>query len=221
MIFPESSSIRKCSLLPPPILYLTFALRPFGSVWASASVVNTCTTSSPKGNVVTRTSLKFSFAKNHPSKHQYRIRSRIKSSGPSCLKLMTSLVNVTLKFQTYYTQHCHFFAKKMWGAFAAKNISTLDCSHTRRLNESLTNDFVKLTMLWTTGPWLLRTYSSRSMSTVAHTEIVPQILFDCFEVLWPVNTTKVMSSQSVNLSTLFLGRPPKQLNSTKCQYFHQ
>ena len=49
----------------------------------------------------------------------------------------------------------------MWGAFAvqklltffsAKNISTLDFRRTRRLNESLTNDFVKLTMLWTTGP---------------------------------------------------------------------
>ena len=36
--------------------------------------------------------------------------------------------------------------------FSAKNISTLDFRHTRRLNESLTNDFVKLTMLWTTGP---------------------------------------------------------------------
>ena len=47
----------------------------------------------------------------------------------------------------------------MWGAFAkaphifsAKNISTPDFRRTRRLNESLTNDFVKLTMLWTTGP---------------------------------------------------------------------
>ena len=45
----------------------------------------------------------------------------------------------------------------MWGAFAvfsAKNISRLDFRRTRRLNESLTNDFVKLTMLWTTGPWM-------------------------------------------------------------------
>ena len=40
----------------------------------------------------------------------------------------------------------------MWGA---KNISTLDFRRTRRLNESLTNDFVKPTMLWTTGPWCL------------------------------------------------------------------
>ena len=35
----------------------------------------------------------------------------------------------------------------------------------------------------------------------------------------PVNTIKVMSSQSVNLSTLFLGRLPEWLTSTKCLYF--
>ena len=41
--------------------------------------------------------------------------------------------------------------------FSAKNISTLDFRRTRRLNESLTNDFVKLTMLWTSGPCYLPT----------------------------------------------------------------
>ena len=40
--------------------------------------------------------------------------------------------------------------------FSAKNISTLDFRRTRRLNESLTNDFVKLMMLWTTGPRMFR-----------------------------------------------------------------
>ena len=61
----------------------------------------------------------------------------------------------------------------MWGAFlifSAKNISTLDFRHTRRLNESLTNDFVKLTMLWTTGPlclkvlWVNKDYYGKSIS---------------------------------------------------------
>ena len=37
----------------------------------------------------------------------------------------------------------------------------------------------------------------------------------------PVNIIMVMSSQSVNISTLFLGRLPKQLTSTKCPYFWQ
>ena len=57
-----------------------------------------------------------------------------------------------------YLKTLPFFAEKMWAVqklltfFSAKNISTLDFRRTRRLNESLTNDFVKLTMLWTTGP---------------------------------------------------------------------
>ena len=34
-------------------------------------------------------------------------------SGPSCSKLTTSLVNVSLKFQTLITQiHCYFLLKK-------------------------------------------------------------------------------------------------------------
>ena len=45
-----------------------------------------------------------------------------------------------------------FCSAKAPHIFSAKNISTLDFRRTRRLNESLTNDFVKLTMLWTTGP---------------------------------------------------------------------
>ena len=59
-----------------------------------------------------------------------------------------------------YIKTLPFFAEKMWGAkaphiFSAKNISTLDFRRTRRLNESLTNDFIKLPMLWTTGPRIL------------------------------------------------------------------
>ena len=67
----------------------------------------------------------------------------------------------------------------MWGDFAphifsSKNISTLDFRRTRILNESLTNDFVKLTMLWTTGPWFtLIVYSSYS----AGEEKYPYFLF--------------------------------------------
>ena len=45
-----------------------------------------------------------------------------------------------------------FSSAKAPHIFSAKNISTLDFRRTRKLNESLTNDFVKLTMLWTTGP---------------------------------------------------------------------
>ena len=37
----------------------------------------------------------------------------------------------------------------------------------------------------------------------------------------PVKTIKVMSSRSVNISTLFPGRLPKSLTSIKCKYFCQ
>ena len=40
-------------------------------------------------------------------------------------------------------------------------------------------------------------------------------------VFFPDNTIMVMSNQSVNLSTLFLGRLPKRLASTKGPYFYQ
>ena len=33
-------------------------------------------------------------------------------SGPSCSKLTTSLVNVSLKFQTLLSEICHFFLLK-------------------------------------------------------------------------------------------------------------
>ena len=41
------------------------------------------------------------------------IKRRISISGPSCSKLMTSLVNDSLKFQTLILQiHCYFLLKK-------------------------------------------------------------------------------------------------------------
>ena len=66
------------------------------------------------------------------------------TSGPSCSKLTTSLVNVTLKFQTYYHKNTVIFCRKKVRSFccakaplifSAKNISTLDFRCTRRLNE--------------------------------------------------------------------------------------
>ena len=44
----------------------------------------------------------------------------------------------------------------MWVAFAfAKNTSELDIALARTVNILPTNELVKLTMLWTTGPWLI------------------------------------------------------------------
>ena len=74
-------------------------------------------------------------------------------TGPSCSKLTTSL-KCRSNFKHIIHKNTAIFAKAPL-IFSAKNISTLDFRRTRRLNESLTNDFVKLTMLWTTGPWML------------------------------------------------------------------
>ena len=76
-----------------------------------------------------------------------------------------SLVNVSLKFWSLniikYGIYANIFAEKMWEAFAfakathifqQKNCE-LDIVLTRTVNILTTNELVKLTMLWTTGPY--------------------------------------------------------------------
>ena len=51
-----------------------------------------------------------------------------------------------------------FFAEKMWVAFAthifsAKNITILYIESAKIANEMTLNELVKLTTIWTTGPW--------------------------------------------------------------------
>ena len=52
-----------------------------------------------------------------------------------------------------------FFAEKMWVAFAvthifsAKSIRVLCIESTKKVNKMTLNELVKLTTLWTTGPW--------------------------------------------------------------------
>ena len=59
----------------------------------------------------------------------------------------------------------NIFAKKMWVAVAfakvthivfSKNTYAIDIVLTRTVNILATNELVKLTMLWTTGPWIVR-----------------------------------------------------------------
>ena len=59
--------------------------------------------------------------------------------GPSCSKLMTSLVNESLKFTPSDTQICWNFLLK-----SAKTVK-----------EMTLNELLKLTTLWTTGPSLI------------------------------------------------------------------
>ena len=53
-----------------------------------------------------------------------------------------------------------FFAEKMWVAFAlsAKNIKILYIESAKTVKEMTLNEIVKLTTLWTTGPWVFAGY---------------------------------------------------------------
>ena len=76
----------------------------------------------------------------------------------------TSLVNETLKFQTLIFQICQYFLSKkcekvlQWKSFSHffnKNITVFGYKVIKHLTSWPLNELVKLTMLWTTGPWSL------------------------------------------------------------------
>ena len=91
----------------------------------------------------------------------YRLKCRI--SGPGCSKLTTSLVNnVLLKFQRLISQICQYFLLKKCekllhckssSHFSTKTISLFGYKVLKHLTSWPLNELVKLTMLWTTGPW--------------------------------------------------------------------
>ena len=83
------------------------------------------------------------------------------NTGPSCSKLMTSLVNDHLKFISSDMQICwnfllknvsSFCRAKATHIFSAKKISILYIESAKTVNEMTLNELVKLTMLWTSGP---------------------------------------------------------------------
>ena len=71
--------------------------------------------------------------------------------GASCSKLTTSLVNVSLKFQTLLLQiHCYFLFKKCENPlhiFSTKNNSVFVTLADICITNLCLNDIVKLTML--------------------------------------------------------------------------
>ena len=86
-----------------------------------------------------------------------------RTSGPSCSKLTMSSVNVSLKLRLVNMAYTLIFCwkKNMWVAFAkATHIFfqqkylwiRLDTILTRTVHILVTNELVKLTMLWTTQP---------------------------------------------------------------------
>ena len=65
------------------------------------------------------------------------------STGPGCSKLTTSLVKVSLKFQTLISQICQYFllkknvrsfcSAKASHVFSTKNFSVFGCKHVKHL----------------------------------------------------------------------------------------
>ena len=81
--------------------------------------------------------------------------------GPGCSKLTTSLLNVTLKFETLISEICQYFLLKKWEQlcsakasliFFNKKISVYLYKVVKHLMSWSLNELVKLMMLWTTGP---------------------------------------------------------------------
>ena len=66
------------------------------------------------------------------------------TSGPSCSKLTTSLVNDSLKFTSNDTQIC---SAKATHIFSAKNFRKLYIESAKIVNEMALNELVKLTTL--------------------------------------------------------------------------
>ena len=125
------------------------------------------------------------------------------SSGPSCSKLTTTLVNDSLKFTSSDTQICWNFLLKKWVQkllkfFAAKNIRILSIESAKTINEMTLNE---LTTLWTTGPRmqgfimrttkteirlrglcrLIRDLVGRTCQTVRFLTLRPEyVLFPCY-----------------------------------------
>ena len=67
--------------------------------------------------------------------------------------------HIVKSFIIKYGIYANIFAEKCicksYSHFFNKNICELDIVLTRTVNILTTNELVKLTMLWTTGPWLL------------------------------------------------------------------
>ena len=85
----------------------------------------------------------------------------LQTSGPSCSKLTTSLVNDSLNLHRVIRKYAEIFlwknvssfcSAKATHIFSAKNIRILYIKSAKTVIEMTLNKLVKLTTLWTTGP---------------------------------------------------------------------
>ena len=94
---------------------------------------------------------------------------RVNTPEPSCSKLTMSLVNISLKLWSLNMAYTLIFLLKKkkcnsYPHFFSKNTCELDIVLTRIVNILTTNELVKLTVFWTTGPCIIE-YTGRTVMT--------------------------------------------------------
>ena len=113
-----------------------------------------------------------------------------------------------------------FCSAKATRIFSAKNIKILYIESAKTVNEMTLNELVKLTTLWTTGPWFLALHSERWAPSKE--QLVPSLKsLVCSLVLRfydPVNPVRSSRAQSVYLATLLLGRLSSLIGLLYCAH---
>ena len=138
--------------------------------------------------------------------------------GPSCSKLTMSLVNVSLKIWSLNMVYIVIFLLKKnvssfcicksYSHFFSQNTGVLDIVFTRSVNILTTNELVKLTMPWTTGPRMLTSEMKESLVTnscalLTHFNLeTPKWLFSNNED--PDQTSRYASPLFVNSLVIFI-----------------
>ena len=88
------------------------------------------------------------------------------TSGPGCSKLMTLLVNISLKFIYFLLKKCEkLLQRKSFSHFFNKKITVFGYKVVQHLMSWPLNELIKLRMLWTTGPrWFQMEFESNQFS---------------------------------------------------------
>ena len=81
-----------------------------------------------------------------------------------------------------------FCSAKATHIFSAKNIRILYIESAKTVNEMTLNKLVKLTTLWTTGPWALNGLSDLRNNELPYGEV-------CVDILWSPQSTNIICSE--------------------------
>ena len=139
-------------------------------------------------------------------------------SGPGCSKLTTSLVNETLKFQTLISQICQYFLLKKcekllqcksFSHFFNKNISVFGYKVVRHLTSRPLNELVKLTMLWTTGPWPYKVDLNYHTVQLLHINVIYLIPAAIFFMKWTLLPGHLTRGSFPDCEIIYLKCPGK------------